>query len=120
MGVTIQGKSGVALMIGSLASNRPLWSGIGSGSIAEADTVTGLGAEFNRETFTSVDISTQRFTKITTDYNAVAMSGNSLREIDLSNGSPAGGDISVYFNLGDAIVFDGTAELRTEINWEVF
>jgi len=120
MVVTTQGLSGVAVMLGSLASNRPLYCGVGTGSLTVDPTVTGLSNTFNRRAFTAVNGSTTKRMTFITDFDAVAMSGNALNEVDLSNGSPAAGDIYAYYNLGTAVTFDGTAELRIEIEWEVF
>lgn len=114
---TNQGKSRVALMVGSLASNRPQWCGIGSGSITEAATVTGLSNVFDRRQFTSTDVSGAGSITWITDFDAVAMSGNTLQEVDLSAGSPADGEIFLYGNLGNTFTFDGTKELRVEITW---
>lgn len=117
---TLISKSGVALMLGSLSSTKPTYMRIGSGSGAELNSLTGLYAEIGSpKTFVSTDITTLRKVTWQADWTSVEMSGLGLREFILSIGS-AGTEPYSYNNLGDAVSFDGTNELRVEITFEVF
>jgi len=109
------GLSGTALAIGSYSPNRPQWMRIGSGSGTSLVTLSGLYAETGSPTtFTAVDVTALYKVTFQGDWTAALMSGLSLNEFIVSTGS-AGYEPWVYENLGDAITFDGTNELRVEV-----
>ena len=120
MVITLIAKSGTALLIAGTSTSYPNFMRIGSGSGAELNTATGLYAEHTglHKAFTETTVSTLRKVKWTGDWNSVEMSGLQLTEFALSLGS-TGNQIYHYVNLGNAISFDGTNELRVEINWEL-
>jgi len=114
------GKSGTAVAVGSLASNRPTFLMIGSGSGTDLTTFSGLIAVIGSpKAFTSTDISTSKKITYQGDWTSVEMSGLSLREFILNAGS-VDGKAWNYENFGDAVDFDGSTELRIELTWEVF
>jgi len=121
MVVTDIGHSGTSLMIGSLSSNRPLYMLLGSGSGTELATLSGLIAVIGSpKAFTSSNVATAKAITWQADWNSVEMSGLSLREFVLNPGSTDAGESFNYNNLGDAISFDGTNELRIELKWTVY
>jgi len=122
MAVTYTAHSGVALMIGSLASNRPLFMLLGSGSGTELASRSGLIAPVgSARTFTggSADISTLATIKWRTDFTPAELSGLGINEFTLNPGS-TNVEAFNYVNFGNAISFDGSNELRLELNWTVF
>jgi len=120
MTVTDIGLSGTALAIGSFSPNRPQYLRIGSGSGTELSTATGLFAEISDpKTFTAVDNSTPKIVTFQADWSAPTMSGLELREFALTTGS-ADNEVWSYENLGNAISFDGTNELRIDLEWTVY
>ena len=119
MVITLTGKSGTAMLLGGYGS-APLNIAIGSASGTSLNTLSGLRAEFDTLAFTgSPNTSVERRVTYTVDYNAVGMSGNTLGEFAVTNGSPTT-DIWSYDNLGNTVTFDGTSELRIEVTFRVY
>jgi hypothetical protein len=118
MGVTNIGLSGTALLL-SVSGARPTYMSIGAGSKNENANVTTMGSEALRYVFSSTTISTAKRITWTADYGSVAMSGLNFREFGLMTGSP-GTEIWHYVNLGNGVNFDGSNELRVELNWTFY
>ena len=119
MVVTDIARSGTALAIGSLASNKPTFMLIGSGSGTELAGMSGLIAVTGSPAaFTSTDITIAREVTWQSNWSPGLMSGLSLREFTNNTGS---GNVEAWgiFNLGDIVNFDGTNELRIEIKYTV-
>ncbi len=115
------GKSGTALLIGSLSNNRPQFMAIGSGSGAIAVTDVTLVAESGpRKGPTSVDMTTIKKATFTVDYNSVDMSGLKLTEFGMFQSSAA--DVGSCWNREgfSSVTFDGTNELQVQLTYEVF
>lgn len=118
MVVTNVGISGDALLL-TASGTYPRWISVGAGSKTEQASVTTMGSEWMRQTFTSTDISVPKQVTWLADYSSVAMSGCAFREFALMTGSPAQ-EIWNYVNEGNAITFDGSNELRIELTWVKF
>lgn len=118
MVVTNQGLSGTALLL-TASGTYPRYLSIGIGSKNENVNVTAMGSESIRQVFTSTNIATQKKVLWTTDFSSVQMSGLNFREFALFTGSPAT-EMWHYTNLGDALNFDGSNELRIELTWTMF
>ncbi len=118
MPFTNVGKSGVALAIGSLSSNRPQYLGIGSGSGIAVVTDTGLTFEMRRDIPTTTDVSTEREITYTGDWNSIQMSGADLREFGTFTNASAG----TAWNREEfpVVSFDGTNELQIQLKFKVF
>lgn len=115
------GKSGVALAIGSFASNRPQFLALGSGSGATLVTDVKLVSESGtRIGPTTIDNSTQKEVSYTIDYDSLKMSGLGLTEFGMFTESAANAG-SLWNREGFSIVtFDGTNELQVQLTYKVF
>jgi len=113
------GKSGVALSVGSFATNRPQYLGLGSGSGAVANTNVVLISESGtRNTPTSVSMTTQKEITYTIDYNSLVMSGLSLTEFGMFTYLTGG---SLWNREGfTAVSFDGTNELQVQLTYQSY
>jgi hypothetical protein len=118
MSVTEIGRSGTALLL-SPSGSRPTYMLIGTGSQTESESVTVMGSETLRQQFSQITISSVKKITWTTDFSSVQMSGTNFREFGLNTGSP-GTELWHYVNLGNAINFDGSNELRIELAWIVY
>lgn len=115
------GKSGLALALGSFASNRPQYLALGSGSGADLVSVATLIAESGTRAIpTSTDISTAQEVTYTIDYNSLVMSGLSLTEFGMFTESAATTGSLWNREAFDAINFDGTNELQIQLTYQVF
>ena len=115
MVITTTGTSGTAILLRG-GSVVPSYIAIGSGSGTALDSVTGLFAQFESGTFSSIGSGILNVTSWITDFSALVMSGNELREFGLFDEN---NDCWHYENLGDPVIFDGSNELKIEITWEV-
>ena len=111
------GKSGVALAIGSFATNRPQYLALGSGSGAVLNTDVVLVSESGtRIAPTSVDMTTQKEITYTIDYNSLEMSGLNLTEFGMFTYLTGG---SLWNREGfTAVSFDGTNELQVQLTYQ--
>ncbi|MHA1868741.1 MAG: hypothetical protein ACTSXD_11915 [Candidatus Heimdallarchaeaceae archaeon] len=115
------GKSGVAICVGSYASNRPQYLAIGSGSGAVAVTNVTLVAESGtRKAPTSVDLSTPKEITYTVDYNSLEMSGTVLTEFGMFTESAANTGSCWNREGFPAVTFDGTNELQVQLTYQFY
>ena len=115
------GRSGLAI-VGFSGGPVAKFVGIGIGSHADVATLGSLASEslLERKNYSSLDMSAVNKATWTHDWNNVEMSGIKLMEFGIAPGSTI--DIQDLW-LRDAfgsIIFDGTNELQTEIELEVF
>ena len=120
MVVTNWAKQQIALLVAGSSTTYPTYFMIGSGSGTALITQTTLIGATDRQLFTSTNGSTTYKIKWTGDWTSVEMSGLQLREFGvIPSGATTTGSIWSRISL-PAVTFDGTNELRTEENWEVF
>ena len=111
-----------ALFLGGSSTSIPGYMAIGSGSGAALVNVGSLYAEHDgkRESFLSTDNSVTNKITWNTNWGLTALSGLTIREFALTTGSPSFiKDLWNYENLGTGVLFDGEAELRGIVEWEV-
>lgn len=118
MPVTTTGRSGLSLMMGSVATAGPQYLAIGSGSGTASINNTGLIAQIDRVLVSTTDTSVAREVTWTGDVNSITMSGRMLTEIGMFNVA-AGGTIWNREAFG-SIIFDGTNELQVQITFQIF
>lgn len=117
---TDAGKGFVTLLLGGSSTNKPAYMAIGSGSGISDTSKTGLYNPIDIKPFLQTDCGTAKTVTWTTDFDAVAMSGDKFCEFAPCTGSPPSNNLWGYENIGIALTFDGTKELRIEYNYEVF
>jgi len=117
MVITNVGLSGLTLLMAG-SSTPPAYIAVGIGSKTELNTVSSLSDIKVILPFSSRDISTYKNITWTSDFSSVLMSGLSFKEFSLNTGSPAQ-EAWHYVNLGNGVTFDGSNELRVELQWRI-
>lgn len=118
---TTFGKSGLAI-VGFSGGPVPKFVGIGIGSHADVASLGSLADEslLERKNYSTLDMSTVNKATWVHDWNSIEMSGLKLMEFGISPGSTIDvQDLWLRAAFG-SITFDGTNELQTEIELEVF
>ena len=118
MVLTNTGKSGAALLLGSIATPAPRYIAIGSGSGTASIGNTALVAEVDRVIVSSTDTSTAREVTWTADFNSVTMSGRTLTEFGIF--SPASAGTCWNREAFGSIIFDGTSELQIQLSFQIY
>jgi hypothetical protein len=114
-------KRNIALFLIGSNNNYPQYFAIGSGSGTVVSTQTTLISPFDRQSVTSTNGSTSYKIEWIGDWNAVELSGNSLREWGMClSGTGTTGSMWSRTTIPSLLTFDGTIELRIKENWEVF
>ena len=125
--ITDWGKQRIALWLAGSTTIYPSYLMIGSGSGTVVATQTELIYPVDRQVITSANGSTSYKVKWVGDWNAVELSGlDSVNGFHLTewgmciNETGTTGSMWSISSMANAIVFDGTTELRIQEGWEVY